>query len=230
MQKNTFWLNFGGLCLAVTLKIRSWSPKSNKLLILSNLYRLANLVTFHPMVHEIKCRQSLIGLILVDYVWQWPWKFDQGHQNLFSFLSCPNVISMQIWLKSASWFMRYCAHKHLLAQIWQFKSHSDLEKYVKVTKTKSALHHVPTLYPCKCGWNLPTHSWDMVHTSTIWLKFSSLSPTVTLKIRSKSPKPNQLFIMSQCYIHANLLKIHHRFMRYRANKKVSRRHWRQRQR
>ena len=38
---------------AVTLKIRSRSPKSNKLLILSDLNRLANLVTFHPMVHEI---------------------------------------------------------------------------------------------------------------------------------------------------------------------------------
>ena len=38
---------------AVILKIRSKSPKSNKLLILSDLYRLANLVTFHPMVHEI---------------------------------------------------------------------------------------------------------------------------------------------------------------------------------
>ena len=55
---------------AVTLKIRTRSPKSNKLLILSNLYGLANLVTFHPMVHEITCRQTLFGLILVDYIWQ----------------------------------------------------------------------------------------------------------------------------------------------------------------
>ena len=55
---------------AVTLKIRSRSPKSSKLLILSDLYRLANLVTFHPMVHEITCRQAPFGLILVDYVWQ----------------------------------------------------------------------------------------------------------------------------------------------------------------
>ena len=76
------------------------------------------------------------------------------------------------------------------------------------TQTKSALHHVPTLYPCKSGWNLPTSSWDTVHTSTFWLKFGSLSPAVILKIRSRSPKPNQLFIMSQCYIHANLVKIH----------------------
>ena len=51
---------------AVTLKIRSRSPKSNKLLILSDLYRLANLVTFHLIVHEITCRQTLFGLILVD--------------------------------------------------------------------------------------------------------------------------------------------------------------------
>ena len=51
---------------AVTLKIRSRSPKSNKLLILSDLYRPANLVTFHPMVHEMTCRQTPFGLILVD--------------------------------------------------------------------------------------------------------------------------------------------------------------------
>ena len=81
-------------------------------------------------------------------------------------------------------------------------------KITKITKIKSALHHVPMLYPCKSGWNLPTSSWDMVHTSTFGLKFGSLSPAVTLKIRSRSPKPNQLFIMSQCYIHANLVKIH----------------------
>ena len=33
---------------------------------------------------------------------------------------------------------------------------------------------------------------------------------MTLKIRSRSPKPNPLFItcLSQCYIHANLAKIH----------------------
>ena len=63
-------------------------------------------------------------------------------------------------------------------------------------------------YPCKSGWNLPTSSWDMVQTSMFGLKFGSLSPAVTLKIRSRSPKPNELFIMSQCYIHANLIKIH----------------------
>ena len=83
---------------AVTLKIRSRSPKSNKLLILSDLYRLANLVTFHPMVHEMQ-------------------------------------------------------------------------------------------------------------TNTFWLKFGGLSLAVTLKIRSRSPKAIQLFIMSKCYIPANLVKI-----------------------
>ena len=65
---------------AVTLKIRSRSPKSNKLLIMFDLYRLANLVIFHPMIHEKTCRQTLFGLNLVDKVWQWPWKPDQGIQ------------------------------------------------------------------------------------------------------------------------------------------------------
>ena len=51
---------------AVTLKIRSRSPKFNKILILSDLYRLANLVTFHPMVLEITCRQTLFGLNMVE--------------------------------------------------------------------------------------------------------------------------------------------------------------------
>ena len=40
-----------------------------------------------------------------------------------------------------------------------------------------------------------------------WFKFLSSSPAVTLKIRSRSPKPNQLFNMSQCYIFAKLVKI-----------------------
>ena len=70
-------------------------------------------LTFHPIVHERTCKHFWLkfgGLSLAVTL-----------KNLFSFLSCPNVISMQIWLKSASWLMRYCAHKHILAQIWQFK-------------------------------------------------------------------------------------------------------------
>ena len=49
-------LGYGGNIIheAVTLKIRSRSPISNKLLILSYLYSLANLVPFHPMVHETR--------------------------------------------------------------------------------------------------------------------------------------------------------------------------------
>ena len=81
-------------------------------------------------------------------------KNSQGHQNQISSSSCPNVISMQIRLKSVNQFMRYGAYKHF------------------------------------------------------WRKLGSLSPAVTLKIRSRSSKPYQLIIMSQCYIHANLVRIH----------------------
>ena len=106
-QTNTFWLKFGRLSLAVTLKIRSRSPKSIQLFIMSKCYIHANLVKIRQLVHEI------IG-----------------------------------------------------------------------------------------------------HTSTFWLKFGSLCPAVTLKNRSRPRKPNELFIMSQCYIHANWLKFTNQFMRY----------------
>ena len=99
--------------------------------------------------------------------------------------------------------MSYCAHKHLLAQIWQFKSRSDLEKIVNQISSSSC----PNVISVQIWLSLPTSSWDMVHTSTFWLKFDSLSPALTLKIRSRSPELNQLFIMSQCYIRENLVKI-----------------------
>ena len=134
---------------------------------------------------------------------------------------------MQIWLKSASWFTRYCAHKYLLAQIWQFKSRT-VEKEVKVTKTPNLLFIISQ---CYIHANLveicqPVHEIWCTQ-ALLGLKFGSLSPTVTLKIRSRSPKPNQLFILSHCYIHANLVKIPPTpphptsCSRDRANKKVS---------
>ena len=99
MHTSTFWLKFGSLCTALTLKNRSRSPKSNQLFTMAQCYIHANLVEICQPVHEIWCTQALLD------------------------------------------------------------------------------------------------------------EFGSLSPAVTLKIRSRSPKPNQLFIMSQCYIHKNLVKI-----------------------
>ena len=46
-----------------------------------------------------------------------------------------------------------------------------------------------------------------MQTNTFWLKFGSLSHSLSLKIRSRLPKPNQLFIVPHCYIHANLIEI-----------------------
>ena len=100
MQTKTFGLNFGGLSLTVTLKIRPRSPKPIQLFNMSKCYIHANLVKIRQLVHEILCTQAPFG------------------SNL-----------------------------------------------------------------------------------------AVLSPAMTLKNRSRSPKSNQLFIMSQCYIHANLVEI-----------------------
>ena len=65
MQTNTFWFEFGGLRLAVTLKIRSRSPKPIQLFIMSKCYIHANLIKIRQLVHEILGTQALFGSNLV---------------------------------------------------------------------------------------------------------------------------------------------------------------------
>ena len=130
---------------AVTLKIRSRSPKSNQLLILSDLYRIANLVTFHPVVHQVTCRQT-------NTFWL---KF--------------GGLTLAVTLKTLSRSLKPI-QLFIMSRCY---IHANL---VKIRQLVS--------------------SWDIVQTSTLWLKYGSLSPAVTLKNRSWSPKPYQLFIMS----------------------------------
>ena len=60
--------------------------------------------------------------------------------------------------------------------------------------------------------NIPSNGpGDNMQTNTFWLTFDALSLAVTLKIKSR-PSIQQrysAFIMSKCYIHANLVKIRH---------------------
>ena len=51
--------------------------------------------------------------------------------------------------------------------------------------------------------NLVISQGDIEHNITFWSKFSVFLSSVTLKIRSRSQRPNQGFSMSKCYIHAN---------------------------
>ena len=134
------------------MKIRSRSPKSNKLLILSDLYRLANLVTFHPMVYEVTCRQTHFG---------------------FGGLSL--AVTLKIRSRSQKPIQLFIMSKCFI--------HANL---VKIRR----LVHAILCTQAPFGSNLAV-----------------LSPAVTLKNRSRSPKPNQHFIMSQCYIDANVVQI-----------------------
>ena len=136
---------------AVTLKIRSRSSKPNKLLILSDLYRLANLVTFHPMVHEMQTNTFWLNF---------------------------GGLSLKVTLK-----IRSRSPKSIqLCIMSKCYIHANLVKIRQLV-------------------------YDIVRRSTFLLKFGSLSPALTLKNRSRSPKSKQFFIMSQCYIHANLVEI-----------------------
>ena len=57
------------------------------------------------------------------------------------------------------------------------------------------------------------------------LRFFSFSTAETLKIRSRSPKSYQFFIMPQLCNHENLVISNHWFIKYCADKKVLRQHW-----
>ena len=59
----------------------------------------------------------------------------------------------------------------------------------------------------KFGQN-PSFDWrDRVQTSFVWLKFDIQSDGVTLKMRSRSPKSNNFFLMSQWLFCVSLVKI-----------------------
>ena len=60
--------------------------------------------------------------------------------------------------------------------------------------------HVPIVFLCKCGQNPLIVSGDKVQTRLIFYRFYSV---VTLKIMS-SPKSNQIFKPSQCYMKVGL--------------------------
>ena len=51
--------NFHFFYTAVTLKIRSRSPKPNRFFVMSQLHTHANLVRIQPLVHKILCSQEL---------------------------------------------------------------------------------------------------------------------------------------------------------------------------
>ena len=79
---------------AVTLKIKSRSPKCNQFFAKSQLYIQVNLVRIQPLVQKILCRQESVTEFSV-FLLLWPWKLGQGHQNLISSLLCPNYIYIQ---------------------------------------------------------------------------------------------------------------------------------------
>ena len=73
--------------------------------------------------------------------------------------------------------------------------------------TQTILWWALIIQTCTFG-NIPANGWwNNMQTSIFWLKIGTLSPAVTLKIKSRSPKADRLFTVSQCYIHANSVKI-----------------------
>ena len=80
----------------------------------------------------------------------------------------------------------------------------DLENGVKSSKHSLLFR---SFFRCSCASlvGIKTKMQEIYHYNEI---FTYLSPPVTLKIRSRSPKSNQLLSLSQRYIHASLVTFH----------------------
>ena len=151
MQANTFWLKFGGLSLAVTLKIRSRSPKPIQLFTMSKYYIHANLVKICHLLHKIL--------------------------SIAPFGSNLAVLSPAVTLKNRSRSPKPNQH-FIMSQCY---IHANL---VELCQPVHEIWCIQALF----GLNLASHS-DLEN----WVKVT---------------QPNQLFIISLCYIYANLVKIH----------------------
>ena len=121
----------------VTLKMRSWSPKSNHFFLMSLRYFCASSVKIHQLIQEIECRKSSFYSLL--------------------FITMIHCTTHKVWPEYIISFKRQGADK------------------------------------------------------LFWSKFDIQGPGVTLKMRSRSPKSNHFFLMSQWYFCASLVKIHQLF-------------------
>ena len=91
----------------------SWSNFKNKF-----AFGILRLVVTEAKRSRSPIRTGSIGLVQKSlfcldtwvYVSSWPLKWGQGHQNLLSFLSCPNNMYMPFWQESVDNVMRNRAY------------------------------------------------------------------------------------------------------------------------
>ena len=104
--------NFQSLFCVVTLKIRSWSPKSNQIFKPSQRYNTWSLARICHLVQEIVCRQAFLVKI---------WNFQSASVTLKMrsmspksnhFFPPPNNAYVP-WSKSTHFFRRWSADKKL---------------------------------------------------------------------------------------------------------------------
>ena len=91
---------------------------------------------------------------------------------------------------------------------------SDLSKiFALVWHWKWGQDHQNLIGSCPCLNNIAVQVWSK-YIHSFWRYgaektfFNNLSPSVTLKMESRSPKSNQFFFLSQQYSCASLVKIH----------------------
>ena len=139
---------------------------------------------------------------------------------------------MQVWRKSIHWFIEYSTYKTMTLKmrsrspklyqllslsLWYIENPSTSSKYIMTLKMRSRSpksNQLLSLSQWFIQENLVEFH-ELVY-EILWVqefvtlgtRICHLNPPMTLKMRSRSPKPNQLLSLSQWYIQANLMEFH----------------------
>ena len=174
----------------------SMSPKSNQLFSMSQQYRCTSLVKIHPFVVEIGCRQAIfkqsdtsVTLILES-------RSSKSNQffSLSQQYSCTSLVKIHSSLSGER--VQKSHFSQIWALLWPWKwGHQNL------ISSFSCFNNIVLQIWSKSIYTFMRKGADKPF-------FNNLSPFVTLKMGSRSPKFNQFLSMSEQYRCTSLGKIH----------------------
>ena len=133
----------------------------------------------------------------------WPWKWGQDHQNLITSLPCPKGVSVQVGQNpciGSGDRVQTMLFFTVFIVWWSWKLVQGNPNLIKsFNYSNDTIHKVwpkSIIYFKRYGAD-----------KLFWSNFDSQSAGVSLKMRSRSPKSNHFFPMSQWCLRARLVKI-----------------------
>ena len=157
---------------------------------MSQKYRCISLVKIHTFFQETGCRQAISNNLSLNMTLKMGSRSPKTNHlfSMFQQYRCTRLVKILPIIQEIG-----CRQ----AIFQQSKPSCDLENGVKVTKSNQFFSMSQQSICAIFGQNPFVPSGDRVQASLFPAFFNNLSPRLTLKIGSMSPKSNQLFFPTQ---------------------------------